>query len=75
VALGFEQLARAGGSVEGARLLARKIVPPPTFMRLWYPRAAQSRRALVVAYLWRPLWLLGHAPAGLRAWLRARRGT
>jgi hypothetical protein len=73
VALGFEQLAQAGGPLARLRVLARKIVPPPTFIRRWYPPAASSRRGLVVGYLWRPLWLLGHAPAGLRAWLRARR--
>jgi Uncharacterised nucleotidyltransferase len=73
VALGFEQLAQAAGPIARLRVLARKIVPPPTFIRRWYPPAAESRRGLVVGYLWRPLWLLGHAPAGLRAWLRARR--
>jgi hypothetical protein len=72
VALGFEQLARARGPMARLRLLARKIVPPPTFIRHWHPPAARSRRALVIGYLWRPLWLLRRAPAGLRAWLRVR---
>jgi hypothetical protein len=75
VSLGFEQLARAGGPAARLQLLARKVVPPATFIRKWFPPAANSRRALVLGYLWRPLWLLGHAPAGLRAWLRARRGA
>ena len=73
VALGFEQLARAGSAGARLRILARKFVPPPTFVRNWRPAAARSRTHLILAYLWRPLWLLGHAPAGLRAWLRARR--
>ena len=73
VSLGFEQLARARGLRARLSVLARKIVPPPTFIRRWYPPAQESRRALVAGYLWRPLWLLGHAPAGLRAWRRARR--
>ena len=49
----------------------RKL-PPATFMRRWYPQAADSRRRLALAYLWRPLWLLRHAPAGFRAWRDAR---
>jgi len=73
VALGLDQLARADGLVARARLLFRKAVPPPTFMRHWHPPAARSRWRMALAYLWRPLWLLKHAPAGLRAWLRARR--
>jgi len=72
VALGFEQLARAGGPAARAKLIARKVVPPATFMRRWYPQAADSRRRLALAYLWRPLWLLRHAPAGFRAWRDAR---
>ena len=35
VALGFEQLARAGGPWARAKVLARKFVPPPGFMRHW----------------------------------------
>lgn len=73
VALGFEQLARASTLRARIRILAHKIVPPATFMRAWFPPAARSRRGLALAYLWRPLWLLGHAPTGLRTWLRARR--
>jgi hypothetical protein len=75
VALGIDQLAHATGPVARLRLLSRKVVPPPTFMRKWFPSAAHSRRAMVLGYLWRPVWLLRHTPAGLRAWLQARRGT
>jgi hypothetical protein len=73
VALGFEQLARAGGPAARAKLIARKVVPPATFMQHWYPEARDSRWRLALAYLWRPLWLLLHAPAGFRAWREARR--
>lgn len=75
VALGLEQLAQASGLLSKLGLLARKAFPPPTFIRHWHPPAARSRRALLLGYLRRPLWLLGHAPAGLRAWLHARRGS
>jgi hypothetical protein len=75
VSLGFEQIARAGGPVARTRVVARKVVPPRTFIRKWFPPAAHSRRGLVLGYIWRPLWLLKHAPAGLRSWMRARRNN
>jgi hypothetical protein len=73
VALGFEQLAQAGGIRARAAIVARKAVPPPGFIRHWWPPAARNRRMLVLGYMYRPLWLLQHAPAGLRAWRAARR--
>jgi hypothetical protein len=73
IALGFDQLARAGKTRARVRIVVRKVVPPPGFMRHWYPPAAQSRRRLVVAYLYRPIWLLRNAPPGWRAWRAARR--
>lgn len=72
-ALGFEQLARAGQTGARVRIVARKVIPPPGFMRHWYPPAARSRRRLVVAYLYRPIWLLRNASHGWRAWRDARR--
>ncbi len=72
VALGFEQLASAPAPRRLA-ILARKLVPPPAFVRHWWPPAARNRRMLVVGYLYRPLWLVEHTPAGYRAWRAARR--
>jgi hypothetical protein len=73
IALGFEQLARAGSTGARVRIVARKVIPPPGFMRHWYPPAARSRRRLVAAYLYRPVWLLLNASHGWRAWRIARR--
>jgi hypothetical protein len=73
IALGFEQLARAQGPLAGVRIVARKLVPPPGFIRHWWPPAARSRRMLLLGYMYRPLWLVRHAPRGLRAWRAARR--
>ncbi len=73
IALGFEQLARAASVREFLTIIARKAVPPPGFVRHWWPPAARNRRMLALAYLYRPLWLLRHAPRGARAWLVARR--
>ncbi len=71
-ALGFEQLARADGKRQQAAILWRKFVPPPTFVRHWDPRAADSRVSLVRAYLRRPVWLACQAPRGFRAWRASR---
>jgi hypothetical protein len=73
IALGFEQLAQAHGSRAKARIVARKVVPPPGFMRHWYPPAARSRRQLAVAYFYRPIWLIRNSPRGWRAWWDTRR--
>lgn len=75
IALGFEQLARATGGRARLAILARKLVPPPSFIRHWDPRANESRAALVRAYLRRPLWLLRRSPEGFRAWVKARRSV
>jgi hypothetical protein len=73
VALGFEQLASAQSGWARVKIVARKVVPPPSFMRRWWPVAAQNRRMLVLAYMYRPVWLLRRAPRGLQAWRAARR--
>ena len=73
IALGFEELASAASIRERLAILFRKVVPPPGFIRHWWPPAARNRRMLALGYAYRPLWLLHHAPRGLRAWLAARR--
>jgi hypothetical protein len=72
VALGFDQLAQTRGA-RRVEVLTRKVIPPAGFVRHWWPPAARSRRMLIVGYLYRPVWLLRHAPAGYRAWRAARR--
>ena len=73
IALGFDQLASAATLREFLAIVVRKAVPPPGFIRHWWPPAARNRGMLALAYLYRPLWLLRHAPRGARAWLVARR--
>jgi hypothetical protein len=73
VALGFDQLARAKGLRARVAILRHKLFPPPTFMRKWSPRAREGRLGLVLAYFWRPIWLLRKAPEGFSAWRKARR--
>jgi Uncharacterised nucleotidyltransferase len=72
VALGIDQVADARG-IRRVEILVRKTVPPPGFVRHWWPPAARNRPMLALGYLYRPVWLLKHAPAGYRAWRAARR--
>jgi hypothetical protein len=72
-AIGFAQLAATPGVRSKLALAARKLVPTPAFMRHWSRLARRGRVGLVLAYLWRPVWLLLRVvPAGV-AWLRVRR--
>ncbi|MFL5906598.1 MAG: nucleotidyltransferase family protein, partial [Solirubrobacterales bacterium] len=73
VALGLDQLARAGSLRARLAILRHKLIPPAGFMRHWSPLARRGRLGLALAYLWRPLWLLARLPAGFSAWRRARR--
>jgi hypothetical protein len=74
-AAGFERLATAGWSRASARLLVSELFPSSEELRSWRPLARRGRTGLLLAYCWRPLWLLWKAPAGLRAWLAAHRRT
>lgn len=73
VALGIEQVASADGAWSRGWILMRKVVPPPDFIRHWWPPAARGRLMLAIGYLYRPVWLVRKAPAGFRAWRDARR--
>jgi hypothetical protein len=72
LALGFERVASARG-LRRLEILLRAVVPPPGFVRFWWPPAARNLPMLVLGYLYRPFWLMRRAPRGLRAWLAARR--
>lgn len=56
------------------RRIARVLLPTPTYIRRWAPLAQRGPLGLVLAYLWRPIWLAGQFGPGLRAWLQARKG-
>jgi hypothetical protein len=74
MSLGFERLARLRGP-EKIRLARQKALPEAAFMRAWTPLARRGRIGLAAAYAWRLAWLSWHAPAGFRAWWRARSET
>ncbi|MFZ0386093.1 MAG: nucleotidyltransferase family protein [Solirubrobacteraceae bacterium] len=73
-ALTFETLASADGLRARAAIVWHKLVPPAEFMRHWDPAAERGGARLLWAYVRRPAWVLRQAPAGLRAWQRARSG-
>ena len=73
-ALGLEWLLQARGPGAKASLLIRKLAPPPAYMRAWSRLAQKGGACLILAYAWRPLYLLIEAPATVQSWARARRG-
>ena len=70
---GFYFLARERGARSKIVFVLRKLVPSPEFMRLRYPLAGKGPVGLLVAYLYRPFWLVRWALPGLRSWQQARR--
>jgi hypothetical protein len=70
---GLHELSRAKGWRAKGRLLLHELAPTPDFMRWWSPLARRGRLGLLVAYLWRPVWMLRRLPAGIRALRRAER--
>jgi hypothetical protein len=73
IALGLEQLASTASLRKRIAIIAGKTFPPPGLVRYWWPPAGRNRTMLVIAYLYRPVWLLRHAPRGFRAWRSAKR--
>lgn len=69
----IEQLHRTEGFGSRLRLIGRKVGPSPELMRTWKPLARRGRIGLLLAYLWRPPWLLWQLGVALGAYLRARR--
>ncbi len=56
-----------------ARVALHKLFPTPDFMRAWQPLARRGRAGLVLAYLWRPVWMLLHAGPAVKAARDAQR--
>lgn len=71
-AVTIERLVRADSLRKRLSMTWRKLIPPVTFMRHWSPLARRGRLGLLLAYLWRPVWVLVRAPAAVAAWRRAR---
>ena len=72
VAAGIERLRTTAGFRRRLRLLARELVPTPSFIRAWSPLGRRGVVGLSLAYAYRVFWLLLKLPAALRAHARAR---
>lgn len=72
-AVGFHRLAGAGSIRQAMRIATEKAFPTPPSLRSWKTLARRGAPGLVLAYAWRPLWLVWKAPRGLLALLRAAR--
>ena len=70
---GIEDLARTPGLMAKLRVILRELVPTPAFLRWWSPLARRGRWGVLLAYAWRPIWLLWRFPSGFLAWRKARR--
>jgi Uncharacterised nucleotidyltransferase len=73
LAVGIDWLFTAAGTKRKLLLVARKLVPPPTFLRAWTPLARRGRLGLAAAYVWRPVWVIWRSGPALWAWWQARR--
>lgn len=72
-ALVVEQLATTRGLAARARIVARRVVPSPAYLRFRHPIARRGPLGLAAAYLWRPVSLAARAPRAVSAWWRASR--
>jgi Uncharacterised nucleotidyltransferase len=70
-ALTLERFLRADPPTR-VSMIRHKLFPPVTFMRHWSPLARRGNAGLLLAYTWRPIWMLAQLPATVRAWRRRR---
>jgi hypothetical protein len=74
-ALTIERFVRAGSIHTRLSMIRHKLIPPKTFIRRWSRLARRGRLGLMVAYAWRPLWVLAHLPRAALTWRRGRSST
>lgn len=71
----YAMLSTDAGVRQKLVIAARDIFPRPDYMR-WSSRLARrGKLGLAGAYLWRVIWLIGQAPAGIHTLWRIRRAT
>jgi hypothetical protein len=71
----LELLARTPGIGARLRIVARRVIPEPEFMRVWYPVARRGPVGLGLAYLRRFAWLAAATGPAVSGWWRARRNA
>lgn len=72
LAVGLAELDRTPGWRAKASVLKRVILPPPWFIRTWFPRAKKGRIWILIGYLARIIWVIKNTPRAVVAWRRAR---
>jgi hypothetical protein len=75
LSFGLTRLRSTRGIPARTKLLARELVPTPSFMRVWSSIARLGAAGLMLAYLYRPFWLAVKLPGAVVAVARASRGT
>jgi hypothetical protein len=69
----LDQLSRAPGPTAKLRLVVRRIVPEPDYLRAWHPLARRGPGGLALAYVWHQFILLWRLGPAVWAWWGARR--
>lgn len=70
---GIDQVLEARGLRARIGIALRKLFPSRRLMRAWSPLARRGPLGLALAYLWRPLWVIGRLPVAAIARSRAQR--
>jgi hypothetical protein len=66
-ALTLERFLQARDAGTRLSMVRYKLIPPSTFMHRWSRLARHGPIGLVLAYAWRPLWVLSQVPAAVRS--------
>jgi hypothetical protein len=75
IAFTLEELRATHGIAAKALLIARKVFPSQTYMRLYWPSARRGKVGLAVAYLHRIAGKARQLVPALIAWRRARKAS
>ena len=71
IALGVMRLAQTPCTRQRTAVVLGEVFPTPAAMRYWHGLAGRGRAALLLAYLYRPVWLAFKLPGAYRAWRAA----
>jgi hypothetical protein len=73
LAVGVDWMMHDATPTEGLRVAARKVFPPPAYLRAWSPLARRGRLGLALAYIGRPFWVAWKLIPAIRAARKARK--
>jgi hypothetical protein len=75
LAVGVDWMMHDATPTEGLRLAARKVWPPPAYMRAWSRLAGRGNLGLALAYVGRPFWVAWKLIPAIRAARKARKAA